>query len=71
MVEPVKHLSKSRARKRRSQKSLRRLPELQKCSHCGSLKLSHRICPDCGYYRGRFYPEIIKKKEKKKEKKKK
>jgi len=69
MVVPVKHLSRSRSRKRRSQKGLKSLPKMQKCDHCGNLKLPHRICADCGYYRGRFYPTIVKKKEKKKKEK--
>lgn len=21
-----------------------------KCDNCGELKLSHRVCPDCGFY---------------------
>jgi large subunit ribosomal protein L32 len=69
MIVPVKHLSRSRSRKRRSQKGLKSLPQLQKCDHCGSFKLPHRICGDCGFYRGRFYEEVIKKKEKSKKKK--
>lgn len=69
MIEPAKHISRSRSRKRRSQKGLKRLPELQKCDHCGNLKLPHRICVDCGYYRGRFYPDLVRKKEKDKNKK--
>ncbi len=30
----------------------------QKCSNCGSLKLPHQACGNCGYYKGE---EVIKK----------
>ncbi|MBD9126897.1 MAG: 50S ribosomal protein L32, partial [Faecalibacterium prausnitzii] len=31
---------------------------LVKCSNCGSLKLPHQACGNCGYYKGE---EVIKK----------
>ena len=34
------------------------LPEDFKCPQCGELKMPHRICPACGYYKGK---EIVKK----------
>ncbi|NLJ39341.1 MAG: 50S ribosomal protein L32, partial [Candidatus Atribacteria bacterium] len=30
------------------------------CSHCHALRLSHRVCPACGYYDGK---QVIKIKE--------
>ena len=33
-------------------------PALVKCSNCGSLKLPHQACGNCGYYKGE---EVIKK----------
>jgi large subunit ribosomal protein L32 len=27
--------------------------ELNKCGQCGSAVVSHRVCPSCGYYKGR------------------
>lgn len=35
---------------------------LVKCPNCGSLRLPHRVCKNCGYYDGK---EIIKPKIKK------
>ncbi|MDC0344987.1 50S ribosomal protein L32 [Alphaproteobacteria bacterium] len=31
------------------------------CANCGGMKLSHHVCPECGFYKGRFVfeqPEI-------------
>lgn len=28
------------------------LPALQPCTECGSLKLPHRVCKNCGMYNG-------------------
>jgi len=44
MAVPKRHLSKARRDKRRS--------------NCGSLKLPHQACGNCGYYKGE---EVIKK----------
>jgi large subunit ribosomal protein L32 len=30
---------------------------LSRCTHCGELKMPHRVCPMCGYYKGK---EILK-----------
>ena len=27
-------------------------PTLCKCTKCGQLILPHRVCPQCGYYKG-------------------
>ena len=32
-------------------------PNLVKCSKCGELMMSHRVCKNCGFYKGR---EVIK-----------
>lgn len=54
MANPKRKHSKSRTRKRRT-KYYNRLeePQMQECSNCGSVKIMHRACPSCGYYRGR------------------
>jgi large subunit ribosomal protein L32 len=28
-------------------------PQLSKCSQCGAHVKPHRVCPSCGYYKGR------------------
>jgi len=53
MAVPKRHLSKARRDKRRSN-----VWKLVKCSNCGSLKLPHQACGNCGYYKGE---EVIKK----------
>ncbi len=29
------------------------LPPIVKCSNCGSMKVRHTICSECGFYRGK------------------
>ncbi len=66
MVVPTKKLSKSRYKKRRFQKEKIKMPQLQKCKNCGAMILPHRVCLECGFYKGRFVMNF--KKEKKKTK---
>jgi large subunit ribosomal protein L32 len=28
-------------------------PQLSKCPQCGSRLIPHRVCKECGYYKGR------------------
>jgi len=35
----------------------RDVPHTIPCPRCGEAKLSHRICPSCGYYRDRLVIE--------------
>lgn len=51
MAVPKRRTSKTRKRKRRTHKKLK-APNLVECSHCHELKLPHRVCPECGYYKG-------------------
>lgn len=52
MAVPKKRLSKARGRSRRTHWKLA-LPGITACAQCSEPKLSHRICPNCGYYKGR------------------
>lgn len=47
---PVPRKKKSRARRdnRRSHQHLAK-QQVQKCKRCGSPRLSHRVCPSCGF----------------------
>ncbi len=53
MAHPKSRISKQRKRKRRTHYKLTDLPNVVSCSNCGSPKLRHAICSECGSYRGR------------------
>ena len=55
MVVPAKRLSYSRSRKRRFQKEILNPSKLVRCKNCNALTLPHRICIECGFYKGRKY----------------
>ena len=55
MGVPKRRVSHARQGERRSHLALS-VPELVECDHCHEMKLPHRVCPKCGYYKGR---EII------------
>lgn len=61
MVVPTKKLSRARYKKRRFQKEKLEKLQLQPCKNCGALKMAHRVCPECGFYKGKF---VMKKKQK-------
>lgn len=46
---PVKHHSKSKVGRRRSQLALKK-KKIIKCKNCEGPILPHRVCPQCGYY---------------------
>lgn len=52
MANPKRRHSKARRDKRRAHDALDR-PATSLCANCGEVKLPHRACPQCGYYRGR------------------
>ncbi|KPL00592.1 MAG: 50S ribosomal protein L32 [candidate division Zixibacteria bacterium SM23_73_3] len=52
MPLPKRRHSKSRGAKRRTHWKLT-IPNIVECPHCHQPKLPHRICPNCGYYKGR------------------
>lgn len=51
MAVPKKKKSPSRRDMRRANHDRRSAPNLAECSNCGELKLRHRICPACGFYK--------------------
>ncbi len=56
MSVPAKRLSRSKGRRRRSQQGKSNL-QLGKCPNCGNPVRPHRVCKNCGFYKGK---EIIK-----------
>ncbi len=62
MAEPKKKKSKSRTGMGRAHHALR-APSLSDCPQCGANKLPHRVCPECGHYKGRQIFEVAKEEE--------
>lgn len=52
MAHPKSRISKQRKRKRRTHYKAEK-PQLTACNNCGATVQYHRVCPECGYYRGR------------------
>ena len=52
MAVPKKKMSRSRTRKRKAQWKVQ-APRLTPCPQCDAPKLPHRVCPECGSYKGR------------------
>ena len=54
MAVPKRKVSKSKARSRKRANDLKRVgPTVQKCAQCGADCQPHRVCPSCGYYKGK------------------
>lgn len=51
MAVPKNKVSKARRDKRRANWKLE-VPGMAECPQCHEMKLSHRICKNCGYYDG-------------------
>lgn len=66
MALPKRKHSKSRRDKRRSMNSKLLAANMSICSQCKQLILPHRVCPHCGYYKGKPVVVIEVKEEKKK-----
>ncbi|MFH1964249.1 MAG: 50S ribosomal protein L32 [Acidobacteriota bacterium] len=57
MANPKRRHSKSRRGKRRAHDFLV-APNLSVCTNCASPVMPHRVCPHCGYYKGRQIIEV-------------
>lgn len=57
MAVPKRKVSKARRDKRRSNVWKLDMPGMTECPQCHEMKLSHRVCPNCGYYAGK---EVLK-----------
>jgi large subunit ribosomal protein L32 len=51
MAVPQRRTSKTRKNKRRTHFKLQ-VPGMVTCPECGELKLAHRVCKNCGTYKG-------------------
>ncbi len=52
MAVPKKKKSKMRVRMRKGQVKAE-VAQVGACPNCGAPKRTHRVCPECGYYKGR------------------
>ncbi|MFA5147065.1 MAG: 50S ribosomal protein L32 [Candidatus Omnitrophota bacterium] len=66
MALPKRKHSKSRRDKRRSANSKVYMQNLSVCPNCKKPRLPHRVCPHCGFYKGKPVVVIEEKVEKKK-----
>ncbi|MBM3692234.1 MAG: 50S ribosomal protein L32 [Actinomycetota bacterium] len=53
MAVPKRKTPRSRTHSRRSANMKLALPAKSICPQCGAAKLPHRVCGNCGHYRGR------------------
>ena len=58
MAVPKYKTSKARSRRRKSINMKLTAPNLVECSTCGNKVLPHRVCPKCGFYKGRQILEL-------------
>ncbi len=61
MAVPKRKVSKARRDKRRSSAWKLALPGMTKCPKCGEYVLSHRVCGNCGTYKGKEVLDVEKK----------
>ena len=66
MANPKRKHSKARRDKRRSANSKMYSSSLSICSNCKKPVMPHRVCPFCGYYKGKPVVMVETVKEKKK-----
>ena len=57
MAVPKRRTSKARRDKRRSHHKLT-APGLVQCPNCGEYIKPHRVCTECGHYKGREVREV-------------
>ena len=56
MAHPKRKTSKTRRDKRRTHIKAE-VPTIATCSNCGATHLYHRVCPECGHYKGQLAVE--------------
>jgi len=58
MPNPKRRHSKARRDKRRTHDKMS-TSDLSRCPNCNEPKMPHRVCPHCGYYKGREVIEVV------------
>ena len=53
MAVPKRRKSRSQRDKRRANHDKVAAPNVVPCPNCGEMSLTHRVCPSCGFYKGR------------------
>lgn len=64
MANPKRKHSRMRTSNRRSHWKIS-VPNYIPCPQCKEPKLSHRVCPSCGFYNNQMVQAVTKKKKKK------
>ncbi len=54
---PKRKISKGRRDRRRAHDALK-ARNLTTCTNCGSMRLPHTVCSECGFYKGREVIEV-------------
>lgn len=63
MGVPKFRTSKSKKRQRRGGNKPRVNVTATECPHCHETKLPHKVCMNCGYYKGEEIVEIVEEEE--------
>ncbi len=58
MAVPKRKTSKAKTRGRKAINMKMTAPGLSECSTCGNKVVPHRVCPKCGFYKGKQYLEL-------------
>jgi len=58
MAVPKRKTPRAKTHTRRSANRKLDAPARSVCSNCGSAKLPHVVCPNCGWYKGRQAIEV-------------
>jgi len=53
MAVPKRRVSKAKTSSRKSANMKLNAPALVACKSCGALVRPHRVCPECGMYKGK------------------
>lgn len=53
MANPKRKISKARRDSRRAQNYKLSAPGIVECPQCHEMKLAHRVCKNCGHYKGK------------------